>query len=235
MTGKDNLTEIRAEAYMIVLVTKRGDGDKYTEMLRRHGVKLGILAYGSGTAPTKILDILGIGHNEYDVTLCPMSGECAGPLMAELREELKAGGSGIAFTIPTDNAIGNRSRKKIGLELKEDNSMDKIESASGHSLIVVITNSGYSEEVMGVARGAGATGGTVIHARGTGLKSAKTFFGVTIQPEKDMILIVAPCEKVGDIMGAIDADESLRTDAHPVSFSLPVDGLAGFGNGFSEE
>lgn len=235
MNEKSNYTEAGNDACMMFLVTKRGDGDKYTEMLRRHGARLGILAYGSGTAPTKILDILGIGHSEYDVTLSPMSRNVSEPLMAELRQELKAGGSGIAFTIPTDNAIGNRSRKKIGLELKEDNSMDKIESASGHSLIVVITNSGYSEEVMGVARGAGATGGTVIHARGTGLKSAKTFFGVTIQPEKDMILIVAPCENAGGIMGAIDADESLRTDAHPVSFSLPVDGLAGFGNGFSEE
>ncbi len=219
---------------MLILVAKRGEGDKFASILSENGAKLGIMTYGKGTAPSKILGILGIGESEYDVTMSALPTEKAESLMELLHAELRENGSGIAFTVPTDNYINNRARKKIGLELKEDNSMDINAKNESHSLIVVITNSGYSEETMERARSAGATGGTVIHARGTGPKSAKTFFGISIQPEKDMILIVSPAENVEAITKAIDADETLRAEAHPVSFSLPVNGLAGFREGFFE-
>ncbi len=226
---------VKSEACMLVLITKRDNAEKFSGILASHGVKLGVVTYGSGTAPTKMLDILGIGHTEYDVTVTVLPSEYAPKLMSSLHSELKEGGSGIAFTVPTDTYIGNKARKKIGLDLKEDNTVSENAVREGHSLIVIITNSGYSEEVMDVARGAGATGGTVIHARGTGLKNAKTFFGITIQPEKDLILIVAPADNVEAITSAVDSDTSLRQEAHPVSFSLPVNGLAGFKEGFYEE
>ncbi len=219
---------------MLFLVTKRGLGDKFSDLLSDNGVKFGVMTHGKGTAPTKILDILGIGESEYDVSMSLFPSSKAEALLEELHEKLREKGSGIAFTVPTDGYINNKTRKKIGLELKENNSMEINETPKGHSLIVVIINGGYSEETMDIARNAGATGGTVIHARGTGPKSASTFFGITIQPEKDMILIVSPAENVAAITEAIGSDESLKKDAHPVSFSLPVNGLAGFGECFFE-
>ena len=53
-----------------------------------------------------------------------------------------------------------------------------------HDLIVVIANQGSTDLVMDAAREAGATGGTVIHAKGTGTDLVRKFFGVSIASEQ---------------------------------------------------
>ncbi len=230
----DNIPAYKCEACALFLVTKRDEGDKCFALLGEYGVSFGVLAYGNGTAPTKMLDLLGIGNNQYDVIMCAIKYDDAYEIMKKMNSRLSEHGNGIGFTVPISGHISNTLRNEIGLSSKEDNSMESNISTS-HSLIVVITNNGYSEEVMEVARQAGATGGTVLHARGTGPQSAKTFFGITIQPEKDMILIVTESDKVDSITKAIDSDEELKADAHPVSFTLPVNGLCGFNGVFSFE
>ena len=59
-----------------------------------------------------------------------------------------------------------------------------------HEAIFCIVNDGYSEAVMESAKKLGATGGTVIKARGTASKEAETFFHITIEPEKEIALLV---------------------------------------------
>ena len=54
-----------------------------------------------------------------------------------------------------------------------------------HELIMAIMNEGYSDTVMDAARSAGAGGGTVLHAKGTGRARAEKFFGVSLADEKD--------------------------------------------------
>lgn len=58
-------------------------------------------------------------------------------------------------------------------------------------LIVTIVNRGYSDEVMDAAREAGAQGGTILYSRGAGVHETETFFGIPIQPEKELVLILA--------------------------------------------
>ena len=65
------------------------------------------------------------------------------------------------------------------------------EQEKTHELIVVITNQGYTDQVMDAARAAGATGGTAVHAKGTGTELAKRFFGVSIASERELIFILA--------------------------------------------
>ena len=67
-------------------------------------------------------------------------------------------------------------------------------------LLVVIANQGYNEQIMDAAREAGARGGTVIHARGTGQQKAEQFLGISLASEKDVILIVTPTEKKAEMM-----------------------------------
>ena len=91
---------------------------------------------------------------------------------------------------------------------------------------------GNTDVVMDAARGAGASGGTVVKAKGTGAEIAK-FFGVAISEEKEMVYIVAKRESRDDIMHAIMQQAGNGTDAHGVIFSLPVDGVVGI-KGFEE-
>ena len=96
-----------------------------------------------------------------------------------------------------------------------------------HDLILVILNRGFTEEVMGSAREAGTTGGTVLHARGCGLGGAEKFFGVTIQPEKELIMIVADTANSHDIMAGIANSNGPGTQAAAISFSMPLNDVRG--------
>ena len=81
--------------------------------------------------------------------------------------------------------------------------------------------------VMDAARGAGAYGGTVIHAKGTGMEQAEKFMGVSLAAEKEMIFIVAKKEQKNDSMKAVMEQAVLETRAKSIVFSLPVTETAG--------
>ena len=96
-----------------------------------------------------------------------------------------------------------------------------------HELIIVIAEHGYTELIMDAAREAGAYGGTVIHAKGTGIEAADKFLGVTLASEKEVIYIVTQTAQKNPIMKAIMEKAGLNTKAKAVVFSLPVTDTAG--------
>ena len=96
-----------------------------------------------------------------------------------------------------------------------------------HECIVCIVNSGYSETVMGAARAAGAGGGTVINARGTATKDAEKFFGITVHPEKEIVMILVPRAKRDAVLHALYRKVGLQTKGQGIAFALPVDAVVG--------
>lgn len=96
-----------------------------------------------------------------------------------------------------------------------------------YELIVVIANQGYTELAMDAARGAGAYGGTVIHAKGTGMEQAERFMGVSLASEKEIIFIVAKKAQKNDIMKAVMEQAGMQSKAKSIVFSLPVTDTAG--------
>ena len=96
-----------------------------------------------------------------------------------------------------------------------------------HEMIVCIVNSGYSEAVMDAAKKVGASGGTVLNARGTANKEAESFFGITIQPEKEIVMIVIPASLKEKLLNALYDDVGLNSPGQGIAFSLPVDGTVG--------
>lgn len=94
-------------------------------------------------------------------------------------------------------------------------------------LVIIICNNGSAEDVMQEARAAGARGGTILRARGSADQNTSQFIGITIQPEKEVILIITKEEEKNDIMRSINAKLGVGTEAHAICFSLPVDGLIG--------
>ena len=96
-----------------------------------------------------------------------------------------------------------------------------------HELILCIVNAGFSDAVMEAARECGAGGGTVIHARGTANKEAESFFKITIQPEKEAVIILVPAEIKDDILHALYAKVGLQTPGQGIALALPVDGVVG--------
>ena len=98
-----------------------------------------------------------------------------------------------------------------------------------YELIVVIANEGRTDTVMNAARAAGATGGTVLHGKGTTSKETEKFLSVSIAREKEVILIAARTEHKADIMRSIMTRAGTETEAGAVVFSVPINEIAGFG------
>jgi len=80
-------------------------------------------------------------------------------------------------------------------------------------LILVFVEDAKTSAVMDAAREAGATGATIInHARGEGLKQKRTFFGLSLETQRDVVLFLVEehlsrqiLERIADV-GAFDSE-----------------------------
>ena len=96
-----------------------------------------------------------------------------------------------------------------------------------HEMIMCIVNSGFSETVMDAAREFGAKGGTVIRGRGTANVEAEKLYGIAIQPDKEIVLILVDTAIKNDILHAVYKAAGLNTPGQGIAFALPVEDVVG--------
>jgi len=96
-----------------------------------------------------------------------------------------------------------------------------------YSLICTIVNRGYADVVITAGREAGARGSTVLYARGSGIREDETFIGITIQPEKEVVLTLIKKEAVKKVIAAITEKAGLTEEGRGISFVMPVTRTAG--------
>ena len=104
---------------------------------------------------------------------------------------------------------------------------------SNFELIVSIVNKGFTSIVMDAARSVGAKGGTIINAKGSGAHEAEKMFGITVQPEKEMVFIIAPKDERNDIMKAIIEKAGLNSLGKGICFAMPIDDIMGVALGIN--
>lgn len=98
---------------------------------------------------------------------------------------------------------------------------------SEYEVVFCIVNAGYSDVVMDAAKEVGARGGTVIHARGTANEQAEAYYHITIQPDKDIVMILVPSAIKDDVLHALYRQAGLKTDGQGIAFSMSVDKVVG--------
>ncbi len=96
-----------------------------------------------------------------------------------------------------------------------------------YEMVLCIVNTGFSDTVMDAAKEVGARGGTVIHARGTANKEAEQFFHITIQPDKEIVMILVPQDIKDKVLHALYQHAGLKTEGQGIAFSVPVDDVVG--------
>lgn len=96
-----------------------------------------------------------------------------------------------------------------------------------YEVVFCIVNSGFSEVVMDSAREAGATGGTVLHASGTANAQAEKLFGITVQPEKDIVMILVDSVIKDQVLHNLYRDVGLKTAGQGIAFTMPVSDVVG--------
>lgn len=99
-----------------------------------------------------------------------------------------------------------------------------------HTLITCIVNHGLANEVMAAARRAGATGGTILSARGTSTEEDAKFLGYALVPEKEMLLILVGAALTGTVLEAIRALPILAEPGVGIAFATDVERFVTFGN-----
>ena len=206
--------------------------DRLPELLNLYEERqlaVNLISLGHGTATNEIINLLGLESTEKAVCFSFVSWEKWKEIKRDLERKLRIDvpGTGIAFTVPLSSIGGRRELGFLTQNQMVERKEEQVMQGTKRELLMVVSNQGYSEMVMEAARSAGAAGGTVIHARGTGMQSAEQFFGVSLASEKDIIYIVTNREKKNAIMTAIMRKAGLETPAKAITFTLPVTATAG--------
>ena len=94
-------------------------------------------------------------------------------------------------------------------------------------LIVSFVKPRISDDVINAMKEAGATGATIIPARGTGIHEAKTFFGLTIEDQTEIILFLVEEHVVEEFMKLISEVGKFNEPGTGIAIVLPVDHIAG--------
>lgn len=213
----------------LTVITKREYSEQYLEFFRGKGINMVTTQLCTGTASDSVLDLWGIEKTEKIMLSAVVTDDITDEVKEGLEDQMNIGaaGNGIAAFIQIDGVGGATSLKNLVGNKEVDKKEEEVMSEEKKSvLIITIVDKGYNDQVMDAARAAGAGGGTVVRAKGTGAEMAK-FFGVSISEEKEMIYIVASSDMRDDIMKAIMEKAGGNTEAHGVVFSLPVDSVLG--------
>lgn len=215
--------------FLMITIVDRKSARKYIDIYQKNDLHITLTTLGLGTVNNEMMDYLGFESNEKAVIFSVLLENHWAAIKKQMEKVLKidAPGGGISFIIPL-SSIGGRKVLEFLLETQNyEKEEETILKDTEHELIVVIAEQGYTNLVMDAARSAGAYGGTVIHAKGTGMELAEKFMGISISAEKELIFIVTKTELKNPIMKAIIENAGPKSKARAITFSLPVTDTAG--------
>ena len=212
--------------YYVLTIVDRDKTRPAAKIYRDAGVVFSLSSFAEGTATPSHLSRYGLNKTDKSLLAGAANEIQAKALFRAAREKLfiDIPGNGIILSIPIKSVAGKKT-----LEYLAGSSVvkGKPDMNFTYELIVAIMNEGYSDLLMDAARGAGAGGGTVLHAKGTGKAGAAKFFSMSIADEKDVVYIVAESSEKTAIMQAINEKAGPGTQAGAICFSLPISKVMG--------
>lgn len=210
------------ELYFVLEIVERREAPKLFDLHKGMGLSLVLANLASGTATYEHLSLYDLEPSEKIVVGTVASRETMRNLFKKARQEfyIDIPGRGIILAIPMKSIGGQKTLAYLTENQNVGGGTPDMKFE--HELIVVILNEGYADSVMEAARSAGATGGTLVHAKGAGKSQKEKFFDVSLAEEKDMLYIVADSENKAAIMKAINEKCGEESAVEAICFSLPV-------------
>ena len=223
-----------AHGRLLIVVTRHGAGDRVARVARAAGARGGTILTGRGCAASRLLQLLCLADTEKDLVFVLAPAPDMQEIIAAVRSSpevfRKTTGIGIVLNVnaivrgalstpapkPETPASGGRPQG----EAMHDTAGQK---PAGQQLIFAIVNAGYADDLMAAARAAGAGGGTILKARGTGTEADASFFGITIVPEKEVLLVLAPDDAAPAIFEAMRTAPCLEEPGSGIIFSVPAE------------
>lgn len=225
--------------HLVTAVTDRHRAEKVIRIFNENNVFTTDVVLGNGTASSEVLDYLYLTPVEKAIVFGIITDSGVSQLFKDFKNKMyiEVPGNGIVVSVPLNSVGGKRSFEYIldGQTLGSGDRMSSIFAErekrmavnTDFELLFVIANEGYTDLIMDAARSAGASGGTVIKAKGTGAEYTEKFFGFSIASEKEIHFIVVPAQGRNNIMKAIMEKAGLDSKAQSLVFSLPVSNAIG--------
>ncbi len=209
---------------LMCLISNEKDDKSIKPLYEKYNMPYNFACYAEGTASSSLLKYFGLEKVRKYMYFSLIQNDEKEKIFKYLKTKLKLekAGKGICFTIPLSSAT-----KHIESKFNKEIVMKKKKEKQYHLIVTVITE-GFAEIVMSTAKSAGAGGGTLIRGRSLYQKNSKReFLGFSIEPEKDVVLIVAEEGKKNDIMNAIVDKTGLKTKGGASCFSVPISDAVG--------
>ncbi len=170
---------------LICVIVNSGHGSKALKIARNNGVHGGTIFFGRGTVKSKLLEFLSLYDVKKEILWMIAESSIAYNALEKLNDEMRFDKPhhGIAFSLPVMGIIGSSC---YNCEFTTERGVENMYNA-----IFVIVDKGKAEEVIEAAERAGSTGGTIINARGAGIHETSKLFSMEIEPEKEMVMILA--------------------------------------------
>ncbi len=212
---------------MILLsILERDKGKKLIKVLENINIRMNFQCVGYGTAPTEMMDIFGLGSNDKDIVISLASESTVKEMMSDFGTSFESHNKygGLMIILKT-SAAG-----RVLTELLNYNSNSVSEKGNGpmknehhNNLILISVNEGYSDNVMEVARKAGATGGTVVKGRLADTQLVAALENVEIDEERELLLILAPLKTSKQIMEDVNREFGINSKANGIITAIPTE------------
>lgn len=237
---------------LAVTVVPRGQASGIEHLLDKNESAFWFVTHGKGTVTSDISSVLGTADVGKHIVLGVLRMDKWASYKEAIGQRFAVSpfAKGISFIIAIDSVVSVSMYKMMAnlqtidktinpaKKNKEEKKMEeKIENAEAiqapaevkkkYESIFAIVNNGYTDLVMDAARKAGARGGTIINARGTGNKEIAKFFGVVITPEKEIVMILVSEDIRDEVLKAINKEAGIDTQGNGIAFSVPVSDVVG--------
>ena len=203
---------------LICAVVNYGVASKVMKLTNRDGVVSSFASLATGTASNALLDILSISDIRKEVVFILVEKECVQEILDEIITKVKIYKSnhGIVFTIPIVFPVNKQTLNK-----------EKGGEDSMYNSIFIVVDKGQGASVMESANAAGAKGGTILSARGVAGGETSKIFEMEIEPEKEVVMIIASHDITDKIVEQVNKDLKLDAEGNGIIFVQSVNNVHG--------
>lgn len=211
---------------LLISVVRHGTGDRVAHVARRAGARGGSILTGRGTVSNRLLQLLCLADTEKDLVFVLAPDADMPGIIGALRAspEICRKTTGIGIVLDVTAVVRNAWQAQAPAPAADVRPQGvTMKHSTGHQLIFAIVNAGYADDLMAAARAAGAGGGTILKARGTGTEEDAGFFGITIVPEKELLLVLAANDAAPAIFAAVRSAPCLAEPGSGIIFSVAAE------------
>ena len=210
----------------LLSIVERDKGKKLIKELKNINIRVNFQTVGFGTAPTEMMDIFGLGTNDKDIVISLGAENDVKTMMANFGTSFESHSKYGGLMIVMDLSAASRILTEI-LHFGNDKNIEKengdMKNEYHNNLIVISANEGYSDDIMQIARKAGATGGTVIKGRLADIEQFAELNNIKAEEEREILCILAPLKVSKQIMEDVNIEFGLTSPANGMVFAVPTE------------